>query len=144
MSIRRQEALDYHAQGRPGKIQVSPTKPFKNQRDLSLAYTPGVAEPCREIAARPEEAYAYTAKGNYPFSRLRGPANMLIFPNLDAANISYKLLSRVGGAEAIGPILVGMAQPVHVLQRGSDVNDIVNMAVIAAVDAQEHGRRPRA
>src|SRR6059036_102462 len=80
----------------------------------------------------------------YPFSRLRGPANVLIFPNLDAANISYKLLSRVGGAEAIGPILVGMAQPVHVLQRGSDVNDIVNMAVIAAVDAQEHGRRARA
>src|SRR6266700_3773921 len=64
MSIRRQEALDYHAQGRPGKIQVSPTKPFKNQRDLSLAYTPGVAEPCREIAAHPEEAYSYTAKGN--------------------------------------------------------------------------------
>src|SRR6266852_645381 len=64
MPIRRQEALDYHSQGRPGKIQVSPTKPFKNQRDLSLAYTPGVAEPCREIAARPEEAYTYTAKGN--------------------------------------------------------------------------------
>jgi len=80
----------------------------------------------------------------YRFSRLHGPANVLIFPNLDAANISYKLLSRVGGAEAIGPILVGMAQPVHVLQRGSDVNDIVNMAVIAAVDAQEHGRRARA
>ncbi len=80
----------------------------------------------------------------YPFSKLRGPANVLIFPNLDAANISYKLLDRVGGAEAIGPILVGMALPVHVLQRGSEVNDIVNMAVIAAVDAQEHGRRPRA
>src|SRR5213079_2415578 len=64
MSIRRQEALDYHSQGRPGKIQVSPTKPFKNQRDLSLAYTPGVAEPCREIAAHPDDAYAYTAKGN--------------------------------------------------------------------------------
>src|SRR5437660_3926883 len=64
MSIRRQEALDYHSQGRPGKIQVSPTKPFKNQRDLSLAYTPGVAEPCREIAARPDDAYTYTAKGN--------------------------------------------------------------------------------
>jgi len=64
MSIRRQEALDYHSQGRPGKIQVSPTKPFKNQRDLSLAYTPGVAEPCREIAAHPEDAYTYTAKGN--------------------------------------------------------------------------------
>src|SRR5947209_6338670 len=64
MSIRRQEALDYHSQGRPGKIQVSPTKPFKNQRDLSLAYTPGVAEPCREIAAHPDDAYTYTAKGN--------------------------------------------------------------------------------
>ncbi len=80
----------------------------------------------------------------YPFSKLKGAANVLIFPNLDAANISYKLLDRIGGADAIGPILVGMAQPVHVLQRGSDVNDIVNMAVIAAVDAQEHGRRPRA
>src|SRR5712691_2303472 len=64
MSIRRQEALDYHAQGRPGKIQVSPTKPFKNQRDLSLAYTPGVAEPCREIAAHPDDVYTYTARGN--------------------------------------------------------------------------------
>jgi malate dehydrogenase (oxaloacetate-decarboxylating)(NADP+) len=77
----------------------------------------------------------------YPFTRLRGAANVLIFPNLDAANIAYKLLDRLGGAQAIGPILVGMAQPVHLLQRGSEVNDIVNMAVIAAVDAQEHGRR---
>src|SRR5947199_4679514 len=64
MSIRRQEALDYHAQSPPGNIHVSTTTPVKNQRDLSLAYTPGVAEPCREIAARPEEAYTYTAKGN--------------------------------------------------------------------------------
>ena len=54
MAIRREEALEYHAKGRPGKIQVSPTKPFKNQHDLSLAYTPGVAEPCRDIAARPK------------------------------------------------------------------------------------------
>src|SRR2546425_344376 len=64
MPSRRQEALDYHAQGRPGKIQVSPTKPFKNQRDLSLACTPGVAEPCREMAERSDEVYSYTAKGN--------------------------------------------------------------------------------
>src|SRR5262245_27877967 len=64
MANRRQEALDYHAQGRPGKIQVTPTKPFKDQRDLSLAYTPGVAEPCLEIAKRPEDAYLYTARGN--------------------------------------------------------------------------------
>src|SRR5207253_4804274 len=64
MPIRRQDALDYHAKGRPGKIQVSPTKPFKNQRDLSLAYTPGVAEPCQEIVRQPESVYAYTARGN--------------------------------------------------------------------------------
>ncbi len=76
----------------------------------------------------------------YPFSRLRQPANVLIFPNLDAANISYKLLARLGGANAIGPILVGMAKPVHVLQRGAEVSDIVNMAVIAALDAIEHRR----
>src|SRR3989454_729295 len=80
----------------------------------------------------------------YPFAKLRSAANVLIFPDLDAANIAYKLLNRIGGAEAIGPILVGMAQPVHILQRGAEVNDIVNMAVIAAVDALEHGRRPPA
>src|ERR1051325_10413021 len=76
MSIRRQEALDYHSQGRPGKIQVSPTKPFKNQRDLSLAYTPGVAEPCREIAARPDDAYSYTAKGNLLAVVTKGKAGL--------------------------------------------------------------------
>ena len=65
---------------------------------------------------------------------------MLIFPDLDAANIAYKLLARLGGAEAIGPILVGMAQPVHVLQRGAEVNEIVNLAVLAALDALEHQR----
>ena len=78
----------------------------------------------------------------YPFARLKRPANVLIFPNLDAANISYKLLDRLGGAQGIGPILVGMARPVHVLQRGADVNDIVNLSIIAAVDAQEHARAP--
>ena len=76
----------------------------------------------------------------YPFSKLRGPANVLIFPDLNAANIAYKLLARLGDAQAIGPILVGMDRPVHVLQRLSEVPDIVNMAVIAAVDALEHRR----
>jgi malate dehydrogenase (oxaloacetate-decarboxylating)(NADP+) len=79
----------------------------------------------------------------YPFAKLRGPANILIFPDLDAANIAYKLLARLGEAQAIGPILVGMDRPVHVLQRLSEVPDIVNMAVIAAVDALEHRRHAR-
>ena len=62
--IRKQEALEYHAKGRPGKIEVIPSKEAKTQRDLSLAYSPGVAEPCNEIAANKEEVYKYTAKGN--------------------------------------------------------------------------------
>lgn len=62
--LRKQDALDYHSQGRPGKIEVVPTKPHSSQRDLSLAYSPGVAEPCLEIEKNPETAYKYTAKGN--------------------------------------------------------------------------------
>jgi len=73
----------------------------------------------------------------YPFSSLaKQGANTLIFPNLAAGNIAYKLLMEIGGAEAIGPILMGMNKPVHVLQLGSSVRDIVNMAAIAVVDAQ--------
>ena len=62
--LRKQQALEYHSKGRPGKIEVVPTKEAKTQRDLSLAYSPGVAEPCLEIAANPEDVYKYTAKGN--------------------------------------------------------------------------------
>ena len=62
--LRREQALEYHASGRPGKIEVIPTKEAKTQRDLSLAYSPGVAEPCKEIAANPEDVYKYTAKSN--------------------------------------------------------------------------------
>ncbi len=61
---RKQDALDYHSQGRPGKIQVVPTKPYSSQRDLTLAYSPGVAEPCLKIAENKEDVYKYTAKGN--------------------------------------------------------------------------------
>src|SRR5208337_1404031 len=64
MPVTRQQALDYHFGTRPGKIEVSPTKPCRTQRDLSLAYTPGVAEPCLEIHKNPQDAYKYTAKGN--------------------------------------------------------------------------------
>lgn len=63
-NITKEEALLYHSQGKPGKIEVTPTKPHSTQRDLSLAYSPGVAEPCLEIAKTPDDAYKYTAKGN--------------------------------------------------------------------------------
>ena len=62
--LRKQQALEYHSKGRPGKIEVVPTKEAKTQSDLSLAYSPGVAEPCKEIAANIEDVYKYTAKGN--------------------------------------------------------------------------------
>ncbi|MCD6527922.1 MAG: phosphotransacetylase, partial [Desulfuromonas sp.] len=73
----------------------------------------------------------------YPFSAIKGNANVLVFPDLNSGNISYKLLSKLGDAEAVGPILMGTKKPVHVLQRGDDVNDIVNMAAVAVVDAQQ-------
>jgi malate dehydrogenase (oxaloacetate-decarboxylating)(NADP+) len=76
----------------------------------------------------------------YPFSTLRRPANVLIFPSLDSANIAYKLLARLGGAEAFGPILLGMAHPVHVLQRGSEAVEILNLTAVAVVDAQRDRR----
>src|SRR5919112_1676994 len=62
--LHKQQALEYHSKGRPGKIEVIPTKDAKTQRDLSLAYSPGVAEPCKEIQNNPETVYKYTAKGN--------------------------------------------------------------------------------
>jgi len=62
--IRKQDALDYHSSGKPGKIEVVPTKPYSSQRDLSLAYSPGVAEPCLRIAEHKEDVYRYTSKGN--------------------------------------------------------------------------------
>jgi malate dehydrogenase (oxaloacetate-decarboxylating)(NADP+) len=77
---------------------------------------------------------------DYPFSTLRGSANVLVFPNLEAGNIAYKLLARIGRADLIGPILMGMSKPVHVLQRGCEVGDIVKMAAIAVVEAQANTR----
>jgi malate dehydrogenase (oxaloacetate-decarboxylating)(NADP+) len=81
---------------------------------------------------------------SYPFSTLTEEANVLIFPNLSAGNIAYKLLNHLGGATAIGPILVGMGRPVHVLEQGADVQEIVNMAAVAVMDAQARkGRVPQ-
>ncbi|MGD8281334.1 MAG: phosphate acyltransferase, partial [Gemmatimonadota bacterium] len=64
------------------------------------------------------------------------PANVLIFSRLSAANAAYKLLDRLGGADVIGPVLLGMAKPVHVLQRGCSVQDVMNLATVATVDWQ--------
>ena len=77
---------------------------------------------------------AALSKESFPFNRVPGNANILVFPDLNSANIAYKLMQRVGGAEAIGPILAGVNQPVSVLQQNSDVNEVVNMAAITAME----------
>ncbi len=78
---------------------------------------------------------------NYPFSSLANEQpNVLIFPNLASGNIAYHLLQEVGGSEAIGPILLGLRKPVHVLQLGSSVRQIVNMVAISVIDAQMKAR----
>jgi malate dehydrogenase (oxaloacetate-decarboxylating)(NADP+) len=76
--------------------------------------------------------------GTYDFNDLKERANVLIFPNLESGNIGYKLMQRLGGAEAIGPILMGVSKSIHVLQRNCEVNDIVNMTAIAVLDAQKN------
>jgi malate dehydrogenase (oxaloacetate-decarboxylating)(NADP+) len=78
---------------------------------------------------------------HYPFARLTGPANVLVFPELQSANAAYKLVWRLAAADAIGPILMGMRAPIHVLQQGVDVPDIVNMAAYGVVDAQTRARK---
>ena len=79
----------------------------------------------------------------FPFSTLKGAANVLIFPDLQSANVAFKLTQRLGGAEAIGPLLTGMSRPEHIMQHGYEVKDIVNLAAIAVVDAQEEEAKTR-
>jgi len=76
----------------------------------------------------------------YPFTHLSGPANVLVFSRLSAANVAYKLLDQLGGADVIGPVLLGMEKPVHILQRGCAVQDILNLATIASVDWQARNK----
>ncbi len=85
-----------------------------------------------DVAVSPE-----VIEENYPFSTLKGGANVLIFPDLASANIAYKLLMTIGGMETLGPILMGMNRPVHLLSRGAEVEEIVNAVAIAVVDARE-------
>jgi malate dehydrogenase (oxaloacetate-decarboxylating)(NADP+) len=81
--------------------------------------------------------YAEELNSDYPFNCLQSEANVLIFPNLEAGNIAYKLVERLASAEVVGPILVGMKKPVYILQRGDEVKAIVNLAAIAVVAAQK-------
>ena len=97
-------------------------------------------EPTLTVDGEIQAAMAFNKsvlKENYPFSELiDGDVNTLIFPNLAAGNVAYNLLQGVAGFDAIGPILLGMKKPVHILQLGSTVRQIVNMVLIAVVDAQ--------
>jgi malate dehydrogenase (oxaloacetate-decarboxylating)(NADP+) len=86
-----------------------------------------------DVAVSPE-----LLEKNYPFSPLKDGANVLIFPDLNSANVAYKLLSKLGGGETLGPILMGMSKPVHVMPRDAEVEEIVNVAAYAVVDAQEN------
>ena len=113
----------------PGTDKVARAVEILRQRDPSLEVD---GEMQADTALDPR-----ALEETYPFSRLREPANVLIFPNLSAGNIAYKLLHRLGGATAVGPILVGMRLPVHVLEQGASVEDIVNMTAVAVVDAQQ-------
>ena len=84
---------------------------------------------------------AIKLRDTYPFTHLQGPANVLIFTRLSAANAAYKLLDCLGGADVIGPVLLGMAKPVHILQRGCSVQAVVNLATVASVDWQARTRQ---
>jgi len=137
------------------RFNVDPRAAFLSYSNFGSVDNPGTRKPRRAAEMLREdsavefpvdgEMQADTAvvedilQGTYDFAALEDPANVLIFPNLEAGNIGYKLLQRLGDADAIGPMLVGMDKPVHVLQRGDEVNDIVNLAGVAVVDAQERG-----
>jgi len=78
-------------------------------------------------------------ENDFPFNRIKGKVNVLIFPDLNSGNIAYKLMARIGGATVVGPIIVGLKKSVHVLQRGASVDDIINLSAIAVVDAKNKG-----
>ncbi len=135
------------------QFNVEPRAALLSYSDFGTVDNPGTRKPRRaaeRLRADPDvdfpvdgEMQADTAlvedtlTGEYEFTDLDDPANVLVFPNLESGNIGYKILQRLGGAEAIGPMLAGMDRPVHVLQRGDEVKDIVNLAGVAVVDAQE-------
>ncbi|MFB6151783.1 MAG: phosphate acyltransferase, partial [Haloarculaceae archaeon] len=142
-----------HAAGLARDFNVDPRAAVLSYSDFGSVENPGTGKLRRAVKRLhddPEvdfpvdgEMQADTAlvdemlTDTYEFANLGEPANVLVFPNLEAGNIGYKLLQRLGGAEATGPMLVGMDKPVHVLQRGDEVKDIVNLGGVAVVDAQK-------
>ncbi|WP_254535128.1 NADP-dependent malic enzyme [Halomarina litorea] len=142
-----------HAAGVARRFDVDPQVALLSYSDFGSVDNEGTRKPRRAaqlLRSDPDvdfpvdgEMQADTAvveemlNGTYEFCDLDEPANVLVFPNLEAGNIGYKLLQRLGGADATGPMLAGMDKPVHVLQRGDEVKDIVNLAGVAVVDAQE-------
>ncbi len=118
-----------------GSVNTPGTKKIRRAADR-LRTDPNVEFPVDGEMQADTAVVEEMLEETYSFSELDEPANVLVFPNLEAGNIGYKLLQRLGGAEAIGPMLVGMDKPVHVLQRGDEVKDIVNLAGVAVVDAQ--------
>ncbi|MBZ5562158.1 MAG: NADP-dependent malic enzyme [Acidobacteriia bacterium] len=137
-------AREFHIQPRVAMLSFSNfgstahplAEKMRRATELVEALDPNLmvdGEMMADVALMPE-----VIEADYPFCKLKGGANVLIFPDLGSANIAYKLMLRMGGAEALGPILMGMSRPVHVLQRGATVDEIVNMAAIAVVDAQKH------
>ncbi len=145
-----------HAASVARQFDIEPRAALLSYSDFGSVDTEGTRKPRQAAAALKSdpdvtfpvdgEMQADTAvttellEGTHEFSTLEKPANVLVLPNLEAGNIVYKLLSRLGGAQAVGPMLVGMDKPVHVLQRDDEVKDIVNLAAVAAVDAQERRR----
>ncbi|RDI70040.1 NADP-dependent malic enzyme [Halopelagius longus] len=135
------------------RFNVDPRVAFLSYSDFGSVDNPGTRKPRDAARAlRDDPAVEFPVDGemqadtavvedvladSYEFSELDGPANVLVFPNLEAGNVGYKLLQRLGDAEAVGPMLVGMDKPVHVIQRGDEVGDIVNLAAVAVVDAQQ-------
>jgi malate dehydrogenase (oxaloacetate-decarboxylating)(NADP+) len=119
---------NFGSNGHPNAQKVRQATEIIRKRDPELVVD---GEMQADTALNPE-----ISKESFPFNLVPGNANILIFPDLQSANVAYKLMAQVGQAEAIGPILVGMNKPVFVLQQNSDVNDVVNMAAITAMEIQ--------
>lgn len=146
--IRKQDALDYHSSGRPGKIQVIPTKPYASQRDLSLAYSPGVAEPCMRIAENPDDVYKYTSKGNLVAVISNGTAVLGLGnigpsaskPVMEGKGVLFKIFADID----VFDIEVDASDPEHFIQTVKAIAPTfggINLEDIKAPEAFEIERR---